>query len=156
VNHCSLAASLLLLIGGPALAHQVIGIADGDTLTLLVEQRPVKIRIHGIDAPERKQAFGTRSRQSLSDLCWGKDATYEKTGKSWERITAHVYCDGVNAGTAQVERGFAWVEPRYNRDPALPALQERAREARRGLWSGEPVAPWEWRRSDKRSTVVAK
>jgi micrococcal nuclease len=142
---CFLLASL---ISSTALAHRVIGIADGDTLTLLVDQRPVKIRIHGIDAPERRQPFGTRSRQSLSDLCWGKDATFQKTGKSWNRVTAHLYCDGVNAGAAQVERGMAWTEPRYNRDPALPELQERAREARRGLWAAdrEPVAPWEWRK----------
>jgi len=130
-----------------ALAHQVIGITDGDTIKLLVEQQEVSIRIHGIDAPERKQPFGTRSRQSLSELCWGKDATYKKTGKSWSRITAHVYCDGVNVGTEQVRRGMAWAEPRYNRDPALPELQDRARTERRGLWADkEAVPPWEWRR----------
>jgi micrococcal nuclease len=138
-------ALAVLLQAGAALAHPVVGITDGDTLTLLVDQRPVKIRIHGIDAPERRQPFGAKSRQSLSELCWGKDATFQKTGKSWNRVTAHLYCDGVNAGTEQVRRGMAWTEPRYNRDPALPELQERAREARRGLWAGEPVAPWEWR-----------
>jgi micrococcal nuclease len=139
--------ALAYLLALPALAHPVIGIADGDTLTLLAEQRPVKIRLANIDAPERRQPFGTRSRQSLSELCWGKDATYEtQTIDRYKRVVGVVYCNGVNVNRAQVERGMAHVYPRYNKDKSLPELQERAREARRGLWAGEPVAPWEWRR----------
>jgi micrococcal nuclease len=141
-------ALAILLQAGAALAHQVIGIADGDTLTLLVDKRPVKIRLANIDAPERKQAFGTRSRQSLSDLCWGKDATYEVQNiDRYKRVVGVVKCDGIEVNRAQVERGMAWVYPRYNKDKSLPALQEQAREAKRGLWAGEAVAPWEWRRN---------
>lgn len=58
-------------------AHKVIGIADGDTLTLLVDNRPLKVRLANVDAPEKAQAFGNRSRQSLSDLCFGKNAAYK-------------------------------------------------------------------------------
>ena len=68
--------TLSLALSLPAYAHQVIGIADGDTLTLLVDKRPLKIRLANIDAPEKAQAFGERSRQSLSELCFGKDASY--------------------------------------------------------------------------------
>jgi len=137
-----------LLLPGSVLAHQVIGIADGDTLTVLVDQEPVKIRLANIDAPERKQAFGTRSRQSLSDLCWEKDATYQvQDVDRYGRTVAVVSCAGVNVNRAQVERGMAWVYPKYNKDRALPELQERARAERRGLWMDKnPTPPWEWRK----------
>jgi micrococcal nuclease len=65
-----------LSVAAPAYAHQVIGISDGDTLTLLVDRKPLKIRLGDIDAPGKSQAFGERSKQSLSDLCFGKNATY--------------------------------------------------------------------------------
>jgi micrococcal nuclease len=68
---------LSLALAAPAYAYKVIGIADGDTLTLLVDNKPLKIRLGNIDAPEKKQAFGERSKQSLSDLCWGEDAVYK-------------------------------------------------------------------------------
>ena len=139
---------LFWLLPEITVAHQVIGIADGDTMTVLVDQRPVKIRLANIDAPERRQPFGTRSRQSLSELCWQKDATYETQDVDrYGRTVAVVYCNGVNVNRAQVERGMAWVYPKYNKDETLPGLQERARAERRGLWAdSEPVPPWEWRK----------
>jgi micrococcal nuclease len=66
----------LALLCSPAFAHRVIGVADGDTLTVLDDGRPVRIRLANIDAPEKAQAFGQRAKQSLSDLCYGKDASY--------------------------------------------------------------------------------
>lgn len=144
-----LAALLYCALALPAHAHQVIGIADGDTLTLLVDKKPLKIRLANIDAPEKKQAFGQRSRQSLSALCWAKDATYQTQDiDRYGRTVAVVTCDGVEANRAQVERGMAWVYPKYNKDRGLPELQEAAKAAQRGLWADkEPVAPWEWRKA---------
>lgn len=140
-----------LILPLPAHAHQVIGIADGDTLTLLVDRQPVKIRLANIDAPEKAQPWGNRSRQSLSDLCWQKDATYETQAiDRYGRTVAVVYCDGINANRAQVEQGMAWTYTRYNKDSTLPALQERAQAERRGLWSDpSPSAPWDWRKLKK-------
>lgn len=138
--------SLTLL--APAYAHKVIGIADGDTLTLLVNEKPLKIRLSNIDAPEKAQAFGERSKQSLSDLCWGKDAMYkEQDVDRYGRTVAVVTCGGVEVNRAQIERGMAWVYLKYNQDLTLPGLEAMARRDRRGLWSDpEPVAPWEFRR----------
>lgn len=132
----------------PANAHQVIGIADGDTLTLLVDRKPLKIRLSSIDAPEKKQAFGQRSKESLSDLCWGKDATYQtQTVDRYGRTVARVTCGGVDANRVQVERGMAWVYVQYNKDSALPAVQIAARSSRKGLWAdAAPTPPWEFRR----------
>lgn len=143
--------ALILLTAAPAYAHKVIGIADGDTLTLLVDKKPLKIRMANIDAPERKQAFGTRSRQSLSDLCWEKDATYEvQDVDRYGRTVAVVHCDGVNANRAQVEQGMAWAYTRYNKDRSLPELQKEAQWEKRGLWADpDSVPPWEFRRKKR-------
>lgn len=130
-------------------AHKVIGISDGDTLTMLVDAKPLKIRLANIDAPESSQPFGQRSKQHLAALCYGKDATYQAHDiDRYGRTVAIVVCDRVEANRAQVEQGLAWVFERYNRDPALPKMQAQARDARRGLWADTaPIPPWEWRRS---------
>jgi micrococcal nuclease len=148
----ALPALLTLLAVSAAYATEVIRIADGDTLTVLEGRKQVKIRLANIDAPERRQSYGSRSRQSLAALCFRKDATYEVQDiDRYGRTVAVVSCDGVNANRHQVEAGMAHVYTRYNQDRELPALQERAKAQRRGLWADDkdPVPPWEWRRSDR-------
>lgn len=141
------ASALLFAITLPAHTHQVIGIADGDTLTLLADRKPLRIRLADIDAPEKKQAFGHRSKESLSDLCFGKDADYRtQTIDKYGRTVARVTCAGIDANRAQVERGMAWVYVNYNRDGSLPSAQAAARLSRKGLWADKtPVPPWEFR-----------
>jgi micrococcal nuclease len=142
---------VVLSLATPAFAHQVIGISDGDTLTLLVDRKPLKIRLANVDAPEKKQAFGERSKQSLSDLCFGKDATYKVQDiDRYGRTVAVVTCAGVQVNRAQVERGMAWVYAKYNKDRALPAVQTQAKLKRVGLWADKsPVPPWEFRHPTK-------
>lgn len=132
----------------PVHAHKVVGVSDGATLTLLVDERPVKVRLANIDAPDKAQAFGDRSKQSLAALCRGKDATYKELDVDRHgRSVALVHCDGVEVNRAQIERGMAWVYPKTNQDLTLPGLEAMARRDRRGLWvDPEPVAPWEFRR----------
>jgi len=126
---------------------KVIGIADGDTLTVLVERQQIKVRLVEIDAPETGQAFGNRSKQSLSDLCFNKAATLDDMGRDrYGRTLARVHCDGVDANAEQVRRGMAWVYDRYVTDRSLYGLQDEAKAARRGLWAEpSPTPPWEWR-----------
>jgi micrococcal nuclease len=149
--------ALALLASVPAFAHKVIGIADGDTLTLLVDKKPIKIRLANIDAPEKKQAFGERSKQSLSDLCFGKDAAYTVQNiDRYGRTVATVTCAGTQANRAQVERGMAWVYLQYNKDRSLPALQATAKKAGKGLWAdAKPVPPWVFRHPPKNGAAVA-
>jgi micrococcal nuclease len=134
-----------------AYAHKVIGISDGDTMTLLVDNKQLKIRLANIDAPESKQSFGQSSKKSLSDICWGTNATYEtQTVDRYGRSVAVVFCNGVEANTEQVRKGMAWVYPKYNKDSMLPAIEADARDKKVGLWNDrEPVAPWEFRLSQK-------
>lgn len=127
----------------------VIGISDGDTLTVLNEdQHQVKIRLAEIDAPESHQAFGSRSKQSLSNLCFGKQAEIIPQVKDrYKRTVARIKCDGVDANAEQVKRGMAWVYRQYAKDHNLNLLEHKAKAERRGLWiDTSPTAPWEFRK----------
>lgn len=144
-------ALVFALFCSQSYAGTVIGVADGDTLTVLSEGHPVKVRLANIDAPEKKQPFGARSKQSLSDLCFGRDATLDSDKKDrYGRTVAVVHCGTVNANVAQVRRGMAWVYPDYNHDVSLPAVEAAARSSRVGLWSDpEPMEPWLFRKERK-------
>lgn len=134
-------------------AGRVINVADGDTLTVLVAKSQVKVRLDSIDAPESKQAFGTRSRQSLAELCAGKAASVADLGKDrYGRTIGRVTCAGTDANAEQVRRGMAWVFVRYApKASPLYALESEAMATRRGLWADpHAVAPWEWRAAQKR------
>jgi endonuclease YncB( thermonuclease family) len=140
--------SLALLGNAAELVGRVVSIADGDTLTLLVSRQQIKVRLLYIDAPERKQPFGTRSRQSLAGLCAGKIARIAEQGRDrYGRTLGIVNCAGVDTNAEQVRRGMAWVYERYApKDSPLYVMQEQARAARRGLWQdARPMSPWEWR-----------
>jgi endonuclease YncB( thermonuclease family) len=126
----------------------VVAIADGDTLTVLNEDfQQVKVRLAEIDAPEKKQAFGTRSRQSLGELCHEKRAEVRVIDVDrYKRIVGRVSCAGVDANAAQVRRGMAWVYDRYAKDKTLYRLQDEARSGGRGLWRDpRAISPWTWR-----------
>lgn len=143
----------LLFLGHGAGAAEIVGrvvsVTDGDTLVVLVAKKQIKVRLTEIDAPERKQPFGTRSRQSLADLCASKDARVVEQGKDrYGRTLGRVYCAGVDANAEQVRRGFAWVYVKYApKDSPLYQLERRARLSKRGLWADDRVVPpWEWRK----------
>ncbi|MDR1709431.1 MAG: thermonuclease family protein [Candidatus Accumulibacter sp.] len=147
-------ACLALAFAVPAAAADlsclVVGVADGDTLTALCPGGgQVKVRLGEIDAPETRQAFGRRSRQSLADLCFGRMARIIRQDiDAYGRSVARVHCAGVDANAEQVARGMAWVYARYAADRNLYALETAARAAGRGLWAGKsPVPPWEFRRT---------
>ena len=144
----------VLLIAGAARAEtfesNVVGVQDGDSLTVLRERQRVRVRLVGIDAPERGQPFGDQSRKSLAALCWKKRASIAWLEKdSHQRLLGRVNCSGVDANAEQVRRGLAWASP-LARDREMNALQDAARRARKGLWAdAAPVKPWEWRRAAK-------
>ncbi|MGX5661600.1 thermonuclease family protein [Diaphorobacter nitroreducens] len=142
-----ISASLLCLI---------VGISDGDTLTARCPTddpahpyQQVKVRISAIDAPEKAQPFGQRSRQNLAELCFQQQATITtKTKDRYGRSVADVECRGQDAGQAQVHAGMAWYYVKYGKGyETLAGVEAEARQDRRGLWSQDAVAPWEWRRT---------
>lgn len=127
----------------------VVAIADGDTLTVLNDDKQqIRVRLAEIDAPERRQPFGTRSRQSLAEMCHEVRARVIVLDiDRYGRTIGRVQCDGVDANAEQVRRGMAWVYDRYVTDRSLYALQDAARSERKGLWrDSDPIPPWQWRR----------
>lgn len=145
-----------LLLSCTAVAEEivghVVGVADGDTLTILVNGREqIKVRLAEIDAPEKSQPFGQRSKQSLSDLCFDKDAVLQKTDTDrYGRTVAKVYCDGIDANAEQIRAGLAWAYRKYLHDQSLLVLENEARGVKRGLWiDSDPMPPWEFRKRKK-------
>lgn len=146
------AACVALLFGaaGSAVAEtcKVVGITDGDTLAALCAgNQQVKIRLAEIDAPEKAQPFGERSKQSLSALCFNREAEINPlTTDRYGRTVARVHCEDTDANAEQLRRGMAWVYDKYVTDRSLYAVQDEARDAKRGLWIDKnPIPPWEWR-----------
>lgn len=135
-------------------AGRVVGVADGDTVTVLDSYKVQhKIRLAGIDAPEKKQAFGNQSKQSLSDLVFGKIVAVETNKRDkYGRQVGKILLDGQDVNLVQVERGMAWFYRQYQREQSAvdrglyEAAEQEAKEARRGLWSDhDPIPPWEFR-----------
>ena len=151
-----LGAAILLSVIASAdgsIAGHVVGVADGDTLTVLDDtNQQHKIRLAGIDAPEKAQPFGQAGKQRLSELCYNKQATVEVVNTDrYGRTVGDVTCDNVHANAEMVGGGYAWVYRHYDKGfESFYALEEAAKKARLGLWADEnPTPPWEWRRSRK-------
>lgn len=138
-----------------SLSGVVVGVADGDTLTVLdAHLRQHKVRLSGIDAPEKRQPFGQRSKHSLGLLVYGRSVRIEagKTDK-YDRLVGKVIVDGLDVNREQVRRGFAWHYVAYAREQSredrerYAEAERSARAERRGLWAlPHPVPPWDFRK----------
>lgn len=129
----------------------VVAIVDGDTLKVRCDDAPMAVvRLAEIDAPEKRQAFGERSRQHLAQLCFQKPAQVRQQAvdRRYGRAVARVTCAGHDASAEQVRAGLAWAYPEYLTDKSIAVLDGDARAQHRGLWAdSSPIAPWEWRRA---------
>jgi endonuclease YncB( thermonuclease family) len=146
------------------LTGRVVGVADGDTITILdADRQQHKIRLGGIDAPEKAQPFGQRSKENLSRLVFNKNVRVDWTKRDrYQRIVGKVWVQPadcptcpmtLDAGQAQLAAGMAWWYRKYSKeqspeDRGRYEFEEQEAKARRvGLWGdADPVAPWEWRR----------
>ncbi|HEY8354504.1 MAG TPA: thermonuclease family protein [Methylophilaceae bacterium] len=149
---------LLLLLPLVTLADELVGkvvhVSDGDSMIVQVNETKLRVRMHGIDAPERTQPYNRKARQSLVELVADRTVTvqYDKEDK-YGRIVGKVLVNGTDAGLVQLQRGMAWFY-RFYQDELAPEdraayaqAEAAARRERRGLWAGsDPVPPWEFRR----------
>jgi endonuclease YncB( thermonuclease family) len=128
---------------------QVITVMDGDTVLVLYDKRRIRIRLAGIDAPEKLQEFGGESQKSLAELVLRKEVLVSTVAvDNYGRVVAVLFDGNVNINKEQLRRGMAWESSYYHSDKALIALQSDAQRARRGLWmGGKPVAPWVFRKA---------
>lgn len=153
--------AILSLLAGMSLAQaetlvgEVVGLADGDTVTVLDAQRVQhKIRLAGIDAPEKGMPWGQKSKEALSDRVYRRTVTvvWQKQDR-YGRLVGKIMVDGQDANLAQVADGMAWHYKDYQKEQTLDdrlryaQAELDARHARRGLWAdSDPVAPWAWRK----------
>lgn len=141
----------LLLILTPLISltaeqSKVIKISDGDTITVLSGKEQTKVRLYGIDAPEKKQDYGQRSKQFLASLIAGQVVEVEPKGKDkYKRTLGIIHFKGQDINAQMVLNGYAWAYVKYSR---IYVDQEKtARENKRGLWqSNDPTPPWQWRK----------
>lgn len=151
---------LSLTAAADQIEGKVVGVADGDTLTVLDEQKTQhKIRLMGIDAPEKGQPFGDASKKSLSDLAFGQSVTVDFNKRDrYGRVVGKVTRNGKDLIVEQIRRGLAWHYKQYQSeqeidDRSLYAQEEYlAQSDRRGLWADkEPVAPWNYWKAKRNS-----
>lgn len=132
------------------LIGKVVKVSDGDTVTVLTSDKTQhKIRLNDIDAPEKKQAFGNKSKDNLAKYIAGKTVTvqYQKKDK-YKRILGTIYYNNTDINLQQVKDGYAWVYKKYSNNQNYYKAEKLARDKKVGLWADKsPVAPWEFRNS---------
>lgn len=152
----SLAASLYAQAAQESVfSGKAVEVMDGDTIGVLSEGNVLrKVRLSGIDAPEKKQPFGQRSKEGLSRLVFGRTVEVRWSKKDrYGRVVGKVLADGRDVCLEQIRRGWAWHYRKYEKEqPERDRLEYSrsegdARAARLGLWAdSNPVPPWDWRR----------
>lgn len=155
--------SLLLPSAAEMLFGHCVGVADGDTCTLLLTQpdgvkKTERIRFHGIDAPESRQAYGQAAKKFVSDLIYDKDIRVDvQTRDKYGRLVGKIFVGDTNVNLEVVRAGYAWWYRQYGAgETALAEAEQEARDARRGLWQdADPVAPWDFRHKGARASASA-
>lgn len=142
--------TLIILIILSFKAHaspSILYFYDGDSVKIMDGSIEYKLRINHIDAPERNQAYGKKSRRALMQLC--KDATIEVVITStdqYQRQLGDLYCNQQDVSTYMISNGYAWFYKRYSKRKALAQVEENARKSKLGLWQDDqPIPPWVWR-----------
>ncbi|CAE6778379.1 Uncharacterized endonuclease [Nitrospira defluvii] len=149
-----LVALFTVLLAVPVLAGvysgQVVGVIDGDTIDVLHNGKAERIRLNGIDCPEKSQSYGQKAKQAASALVFSKEVTLHtfEEDKYGRTIGNVLLADGTNVNQELVKEGWCWWYRKYAPgNTVLEGLENEAREARKGLWvDPQPVPPWQWRK----------
>ena len=145
---CALLMGIIVI--GPTYAEQarVIGITDGDSITVLTaDKQQIKVRLAHIDAPEKGQAFGNASKKALSAMCFGKEVSLNVTDTDrYGRKVCEVKVGSVDVNLEMIRQGMAWHFKKYSSSKPHAEAEIEARNAKRGIWSDPGVIPpWEYR-----------
>ena len=153
-----LALCALLFLFSPSRAvadftGPVVSVLDGDTIEVLHNTYPERIRLSGIDCPEKGQAYGNNAKHATSKLVFGKEVTLQTHGQDkYGRTLADVFLlNGTRVNHTLVKDGWCWLYRKYTPgDMVLEGLEKDAREAKKGLWLDQkPVSAWEWRKRNR-------
>lgn len=158
ISHIIVIALWIMLSGFSSIVYadswsgKVVGITDGDTITVMKKDQGVKIRLAEIDCPESGQPFGKSAKQLASDLCFSKVVIVQvETIDRYGRTVAHVKLpSGLDLNEELLRAGLAWHYKQYSSNNSLAKLESEAQAASLGIWSQkDPIAPWDWRHSSK-------
>jgi micrococcal nuclease len=142
---------------GDTILGKCVSVTDADTISLLVDKSVYKIRLSGIDAPERGQEYGTKATQALASKVKGKQLTVEVAGYDrYRRMLGKLMLDGESIEFWLLRNGWAWQYVKYDQSEELRLAQQQAKQDGVGLWAGEangvkPMPPWEYR--DRKRTL---
>ena len=143
------------VVNADTITGRVVGVSDGDTITVLDDNfTQYKVRLAGIDAPEKRQAFGNVSKKSLSNLVFDTLVTVDWHKQDrYGRIVGKVILNGQDVNLEQINRGMAWFYKKYQNELVLDDrltylhAQKSAANSKAGLWlDHEPIAPWDFRK----------
>jgi len=143
-----------------AWSAKVVSVSDGDTITVLHSFHHEKIRLYGIDTPEKNQDYGQKAKDLTSALVAGRNVDVEtKEVDRYGRTVGLVSVDGKSLNELIVQNGYAWVYQQYCKERFCSdwiRLEEKARQQKKGLWAGSNItAPWDWRHQPKESEKKA-
>ena len=143
---------LTTILVAETITGKVISVTDGDTIKILDEKNKVyKIRLNDIDAPEKKQAFGNKSKENLAKYIAGENVRveYYKLDR-YKRILGTVYFKDKDINKQQIIDGYAWVYKKYSKNNEYINQERISKNHKRGLWKDEkPIEPWEYRKMKK-------
>lgn len=142
-------ATLSVSIQAEEFSARVIAVLDGDTVLVVRNAQRIKVRLAMIDAPEKDQEYGLASKRALAELVLRKQVQVTTRAlDDYGRTVALLEVVGLNVNEEQVRQGMAWNYSHFFRDPHYRALQDEARQAKRGLWQqDDPTPPWRWRKT---------
>ena len=155
---CVTCLTLSTFANADLLTGRVVKVTDGDTITILDSTNTQhKIRLSGIDAPERKQAFGGKSREALASSVAGKQVTIDWNKRDkYQRIVGKVLVNGKDANLQQLRNGLAWHYKKYENEQDVEDrstyanAEYEAQSDKAGLWQDkQPLAPWDWRKQSR-------
>jgi len=138
----------MVVFSQPASSAEITNFYDGDTVKIIDAGFEYKLRITDIDAPERNQAYGKKSRRALMQLCSGASVYVAISGTDkYGRKLGKLRCNNQDVSTYMIQNGHAWFYERYSMDVSLLYQQQQARTNKLGLWkSKKPMQPWVWRK----------
>ncbi len=141
-----------ICIYASTITGKVVAVTDGDTVKVLDETKTLhKIRLNDIDAPEKKQAFGNKSKENLAKYISGKNVSVEYSKKDrYGRILGTIYLDKKDINLQQIKDGYAWVYRKYSKKSDYISQEKIAQNHKRGLWKNkDSLEPWEYRKNKK-------
>lgn len=144
--------ALSVISARESFSGQCVSVTDGDTVRVLRENREIRVRLYGIDCPEKGQAYGTQAKKFTSGRVFGKNLRVEVMDiDRYGRTVGKLFVKSTYVNREIIRAGFAWHYKKYSSDADLADAEKAARAAKRGLWA-DPKAqpPWEWRKSGRK------